>query len=400
MIKHFAFRKRMAATLVAAACGCCLAPSASMASEADIAKLLDALEAELATLKAQVAKQAAESPTTGGKAVALSGTDGITIYGRLDLVPESNNDGKVTRTVIQNISSRIGFKGERKLTEDWTGLMQIETGVAPDDSAQSKTFANRNSFVGLRSRSLGSLIAGTHDMPFKSLQGTAKLLWGDAEAMEVLLHGKGSRVAVGNTVMNNLHTRQTNVVQYWSPKFGNIEIRLAYSPDEVNGATGTQRKPVYGASVAFNNGRWNAGLATETQENFTASDKDMTGLKATAGMKLGAATIGVGYSTLDNSSGKKTNNWMIAGSYKFGPTIFKANYGVSSESSNGAKDGLKMAGVELDYPLDRNTTLYGYYTTITNDAKARGRFVAGDNNYSPLAGDDPSALGIGVRYNF
>ncbi|KAF0167156.1 MAG: porin [Rhodocyclaceae bacterium] len=398
MIKQFTFRKRMAATLVASACGFCLAPSVSMAAEADIAKLLDSLEKELATLKAQAAKPAPESATAGGKAVALSSTDGITIYGRVDLVVENSNDGKVARNVLQNISSRIGFKGERKLTDGLTGLMQIETGVAPDDSAQSKTFASRNSFVGLRSQSLGSLIAGTHDMPFKKLEGTASPMWGSAEAMEILLHGKGTARVVAT--MNDLHTRQKNVVQYWSPKFSNIEVKLAYAPDEVNGAAGTQRKPVYGASVEFDNKMWNVGLATETQKKFTATNGDMTGLKATAGMKRGAATFGVGYSKLDNNSGKKTNNWLIAGSYEFGPTILKANCGKSSESSSGAQDGLKMFGVELDYPLDKYTTLYGYYTTITNEANARGRFEAGDNKYSPVAGDDPRALGIGVRYNF
>ena len=402
MNKQSTFRKSLIATVVASAFGLGLLPGSALASEADIMKKIEALQAEINALKAQVAAQPVAMPAekSSGKVVALSNTDGITIYGRLDLVAESSDDGKVNRQVLQNISSRIGFKGERKISDDLSGIMQVETGVSPDDSANSGLFASRNSFAGLKSKSMGSIIAGKYDMPFKKLEGNAAPMWGDAEAMEVLLHGKGSRVAVGNAVMNNLHTRQTNVLQYWSPKFSDIEVKLAYAPDEVNGATGTFRKPNYGASIEFDNGMWNAGLATETQRNFTGLDKDMTGLKATLGMNLGAGSYGFAFSQLDNDNGRKTNNWMVAGSYKLASWILKANYGVSSESASNAKDGLKMLGIEADYPLDKNTTLYGYYTSINNDTNARGRFVAGDNNYSPAAGDDPAAFGLGIRYNF
>lgn len=236
-------------------------------------------------------------------------------------------------------------------------------------------------------------------MPFKSLEGTANQLWGSAEAMEVIIHGKGTDNALG-AAWSNLHNRQTNVIQYWSPKFNNINIKLAYSPDEVNGAAGTVRKPIYGGSIEFNNGKWNLGLATEVQKNKTAVDQDMSGIKATGGMKFGNGSFGLAYSTLDNDAGRKTRNWLLTGSDKLGQTVLKANYGASSETASSAADGVKMIGLELDYPLDKFTTVYGYYTSIASDLNAQGRFEAGDNKFKPVAGDDPSALGIGIRYNF
>lgn len=407
MRKQSGFTRKLITVVVASTFGAAFLPSNAIASEADVLKKIEALQAEITALKAQVNAKSPVSNSANsvpaGKALALSNTDGITIYGRLDLVGESSDDGKVSRTAMQNISSRIGFKGERKITEDLSGIMQIETGISPDDSVNSGLFASRNSYAGLKSKSMGSVIAGKHDMPFKSLEGTSSQLWGSAEAMEVIIHGKGSARAV--SALGNLHTRQTNVFQYWSPTFSDIGIKLAYSPDETNGATTTSttdyRKPVYGGSVEFNNGVWNLGLATETQQNKTAKDQDMTGLKVTAGMKFGSGSVGVAFSNLDNDAGKKTSNWMVAGSYKLGPAVLKANYGVASESSSGADDGIKMLGLELDYPLDKYTTVYAYYTTITNAAKAKGRFEAADTKYSPpSAGDDPSALGLGIRYNF
>lgn len=400
MSMNSGFRKNLIATAVASALGASLLPANALASEADVLKKIEALQAEISALKAKVEKQATtSSAANAGKALVLSNTDGITIYGRLNLVGESNDDGKVSRQVLQNIKSRIGFKGERKITDDLSGIMQLETLIAPDDSTTSGALASRNSYVGLKSGKFGSLIAGKHDMPFKSLIGTASQLWGNAEAMEIIIHGKATDVAQG-AAWNNLHTRQANVFQYWSPKFRNIGIKLAYSPDEVNGAAGTFRKPLYGSSIEFNNGIWNFGLASETQKSKTARDKDMTGLKATTGMKFGSGSLGLAYSTLDNDAGRKTNNWMLAGSYKLGPTVLKANYGTSSETAGGADDGVKMLGVELDYPLDKYTTVYGYYSKITNAANARGRFETGNNQYSPVAGDDPSALGVGIRYDF
>jgi predicted porin len=59
-----------------------------------------------------------------------------------------------------------------------------------------------------------------------------------------------------------------------------------------------------------------------------------------------------------------------------------------------------MFGIELDYPIDKFTTVYTYYSKITNSDKAKARFEGQNNKYSPAAGKDPSAIGVGIRYNF
>ena len=323
----------------------------------------------------------------------------FTWYGRLDVALESNNDGTQGRTQIQNFSSRIGFKGERGFNSDLTGIFQVETGFAPDDTTQSKTLASRNSYVGLKSQSIGTLIVGTHDMPLKSLEGTANQLWGEGEAMEVIIHGKGTRSTLGGAVFDNVHTRKTNMLMYTSPKFSNIVAKLAYAPDE--GQTATTNKAMYSASVEYNDGMYNIGLATQTQDKFTATGGAMTGNKLTAGMKMGAISVGAAFSTLDNNSGKKTDNWLLTGSYAMGPVVFKANYGQSSESASNADDGLSMAAIEVDYALDKMVTVYGYYATIDNKSKAKGTFAGADNfPATAKAGDKPNALGLGMRFNF
>jgi predicted porin len=403
MKSPFNSKKLAVAALVSIAFGTMTFSGVAFADEADVLKKIEAMQAEIKALKAQVeAKSAAPSgaavPT--GKTVALSNTDGITIYGRLDVAVESNNDGDVKRTALHNYSSRLGFRGERKFNDRVSGIMQIETGVAPDDNANSGTFASRNSFVGLKGQ-FGTFIGGKHDMPFKSLEGGGAVtqLWGNADTPDVILNGKGT----GRTVKDNifgLGTRQTNVLQYWSPKFSNVSVKLAYSPDEVNGAAGTTKATNLGASIEFDDGTWNAGIAMEKQSNKTAVGQDLSGTKATAGYKFDQGTVGVGYSTINNGAGKKTKNWVVTGSYNVGPTILKANYGQSSESASGANDSVKMFGIELDYPIDKFTTVYTYYSKITNGDKAKARFEGPDTKYSPAAGKSPSVIGVGLRYNF
>ena len=393
-------QKLALASLISVAFGAMAFSGSAFADQADVLKKIEAMQAEIKALRAQVEAKSAGAVVPAGKTVALSNTDGITIYGRLDVAVESNNDGDVKRTALHNYSSRLGFRGERKFNDSVSGIMQIETGVAPDDNANSGTLASRNSFVGLKGQ-FGTFIGGKHDMPFKSLEGGGAVtqLWGNADTPDVILNGKGT----GRTVKDNifgLGTRQTNVLQYWSPKFSNVSIKLAYSPDEVNGASGTTKVTNLGASIEYDDGTWNAGIAMEKQSNKTAVGQDLSGTKATAGYKFGQGTVGVGYSTINNGAGKKTKNWVVTGSYNVGPTILKTNYGQSSESASGANDSVKMFGLELDYPIDKFTTVYTYYTKISNGDKAKARFEGPDTKYSPAPGKSPSAIGAGIRYNF
>jgi len=355
----------------------------------------------------------------GASTTALAQTavtlPGVTVYGRIDLALESNTDGLTNRTAIQNFSSRLGFKGEKPFNADLKGIFQLETGVAPDDSGNSKGLASRNSFVGMSSAAYGSLIVGTNDMPLKAMEGTAYALWGEADLQELIIHGKGSKTATNAAAggaFDNVHTRRTNVLQYTSPKFENTVVKVAYSPDEAapaaTAAIATYAKSMVGASAYWDNGTFNAGYAYQSLDNAiaptaTTSGYALTASKLTAGTKMGDYTLGVAYSTIDNSKDKKTNNWIVTGTYTMGQTTLKASYGASGESASSADDNLTAMAVEADYAMDKDFTIYGYFAQINNGAKAKGTFAASDNFSTistPPAGTTPHALGVGIRYNF
>ncbi|MDH4478558.1 MAG: porin [Rhodoferax sp.] len=335
----------------------------------------------------------------------------VTLYGRMDLAIESANDGALTKTMLQNYASRFGIKGERSFSSDLSGIFQVETGIAPDDTAQSKTLASRNSFVGLKSSSAGTFLAGTYDTPLKMLDagGYAGTLYGQGEAMEVIIHGKGTAtVNPTAATFDNVHTRQKNNLVYISPKFADFVAKASYSPDEGQTATVTTGT-VSSASLEWNNGTYNAGIATQQKSVVTASTSTaafgMSATKLTFGAKMDNMSGAIVLSSLDNqatlaNNARKTTNTLLVLNYASGPMTYKFNYGMSGESASNAKDDLSMLALEAAYSLDKQTTVYGSYAQITNNASAKGEFVGSDNKVTPLVGNDPTALTFGIRYNF
>lgn len=331
----------------------------------------------------------------------------VTLYGRIDTALEFNNDGKQDRTMLQNFSSRFGLRGERAFSSDLAGIFQVETGIAPDDTAQSKTLANRNSYVGLKSKSLGTVILGTHDTPFKSLDGTSNPGWAEGDLLELVIHGKASSTAIngGTVFFANVHTRKTNVVMYTSPKYYNVVAKLAYSPDEQQSSTAN--KALHSGSVEYNDGTYNVGVAYQNTLNASAlNGGTMAAIKVTAGVKMGDISVGAAYSNLDNNAGpvngRKTDNYLLGAAYTMGPIVLKAAYATASSSGAvGKDDGLSAYTLEADYALDKQVTAYTYYSSIENNKDAKGSFAAADN--FPVAaaiGNKPNAFGIGIRYNF
>jgi predicted porin len=332
----------------------------------------------------------------------------VTIYGRIDMGVESTNDGALSKTMFQNFGSRLGFKGERGFNTDLSGMFQVETAIRPDNNTGADAFASRNSFVGLKSKSMGSVLIGNHDMPLKSLEGTAAQLWAEGEAMEVIIHGKGTKTSGSN--FENVHTRQKNVLLYQSPKFSNVVVKAAFSPDEAKGTvlsprTANTDQSLYSLSAEYNDGTYNAGIATQTTDK---SDQTwaMSATKITLGAKMGDFIGGAAFSMLDNnatlaSAARKTTNSLFTVGYIMGATTLKFNYGSSGESASGAADDLTMTAFEVNYALDKQTNVYASYAQIANNSKAKGTFTGADNfPATGTAGNDPTALTLGVRYSF
>ena len=170
----------------------------------EMQRQIDVLKSQLQQVQKQQAQQPApatpaamaRSPTSGP--VAKPGHDltwqvgggEVKNYGYVDVLLDNHNIGMsgflnggqpVTgkNGWVPDISSNLsyfGVRGSRRLDEDLTALFQFETEVAyaatpgasdqaPDGTAQKTGLGSRNSFIGMRSKTFGSIKAGKTDAP-------------------------------------------------------------------------------------------------------------------------------------------------------------------------------------------------------------------------------------------
>ena len=136
------------------------------------------LEHKLESKTAAPAQTTASAGTTAGKSAAASApaslntSSGVTFYGQIDLSYDSINTGTSAAGVAgaskSNVSSnvsRIGLKGSEGLDDGLAAIWQIEQQINIDNAGG--TFATRNSFVGLKSDSAGTVLLGRYDTPYK-----------------------------------------------------------------------------------------------------------------------------------------------------------------------------------------------------------------------------------------
>lgn len=88
-----------------------------------------------------------------------------TLYGKLNVSVDSYDNGKDTVTELNSNASRLGVKGEEKLTEQLSAVYKAEWEVDVDGG--DDVFKKRNIFAGLKWANLGTLKAGIMDTPFK-----------------------------------------------------------------------------------------------------------------------------------------------------------------------------------------------------------------------------------------
>lgn len=193
------------------------------------------------------------------------------MYGRTDSLP--------AKTRVTDAISYIGLRGNQDLGRGFTALYQIETAVKPDDGcgyvgcddseiakpagSKSTRFANRQSFVGLRQSSVGTIQYGRLDMYYdKHVPNELHLLKSgpSSTALSILGYALNSGGSFGGYLpvistqgataagaaslaaysqfglpFYNVGNRHSNVVQYRTPSFKGLQAVLAYQVPESKG---------------------------------------------------------------------------------------------------------------------------------------------------------------------
>ena len=311
---------------------------------------------------------AALSTVAAGSALAQSS---VTVYGRLNdtIERQETNNGttKTTKTVLQNNSSRIGFKG----TEDMGGGLKagfvLEHGFNADTGAQSQSaFWARQAEVNL-SGAFGMIRLG---------QMTSEAYYATADYISMHNHDTGT----SSDALYAYVGRNSNKISYRLPEFSkglSIEVGTALK-EATAGAKDT-------VDVAVNYGIGPLAIGIGYEKNDKANQFAVRGFYDLGNILLGAY-IQRDKDGYGSGLGNRTN-YRLSGAYIMGASEFHLNYGHAGDYSNKSSSKADQFTVGYNYNLSKRTKVYGFYTKV-------------DDSAAKVYGGDFNSIAIGIRHNF
>ena len=355
-----------------------------------------------------------------------------TLYGKLSVTLDNiDNNGFKDESVtkVNSNASRIGVKGEEKLTDNLSAVYLAEWEIWADGD---DVFKNRNRFVGIKSNGVATLKVGQYDSYFKTAAGNNQDIFNDHNELDM------TKVLVGED-------RLTNVIGFETDKklLGGLAFNIMFQQGEQNENT-TTKDPVTGKDVTipltnaavgqkdsrngFGDGvstsltyeNKDFGLAAAVAGNFGVASKynaySLSGIYTDAvrvtgsldltpagvdGLVLGAlwqtaqptddtVTVTKGTPAVVTSyKGLQEDAFGVTAAYKIGatPVKLKAQYISATTEVDGMKDRQQdLYGVGADYQINKQAKFFG---------------IVGQQKRDWLTKDDTkTTIGLGMEYNF
>ena len=368
-------------------------------------------------------------PSNAGHATDPSASTGVTSssYATLAIRP-AGEDAVVKRTEMQSSNSRFGVRGSEKIGADLRAIFQLETQFLVDQN--STGFAQRDSFVGVKSKTWGTIKLGRMDTPFKEYGDDLSFL-GVSSGNITSTSGVNRHIGMGT--QNNaarFHERRVNAAQYESPDLGPFEFKVQWSTNEAKTDVPPKRDPhVFstGGKLEFGPFELLAGYevhydlfglslnslsAYRNNTDPNARSKDEAAEIALK-WKIGGHTFEVDANRLKynetgaTATGKvqsyKKNDYMFLWEWRINPqwrTAFQYVRGTAGDCSRVNADcntsGLKgeQFGLGVAYHFSRKTYAFLMGTLVKND------FAASYNNadnQSVNPGEDIRQVALGLH---
>ena len=343
-----------------------------------------------------------------------------TIYGNMhvsiDRADTGTNTNAAKTNQLNSNESALGFKGAEDLSGGMSAIWQIETEIAADGSASEDsngdTFAGtsigtRNTFVGLKSDSMGTVLVGNYDTPYK--KSTRALdMFATTAADNRTDTGTGAQgMSMGRDA------RVGNSFNYLSPDMGGLSVAAATvfgAEDAGNGDTKGSARSVAAmytmdniyATVAIDSakaGTDNSGDLSANGKLFKAANGGAAGA---VGDKASALKLGGSYTmdpiVLNLVYEKLTYKPAAGGDAKNTNIYFAAKYSLSSTDAvklaystlgdtkpGNTKNGAKQTSIGYDHSMSKNTMVYALYTKVALNA---------------TNGAEPTDISFGLKHSF
>ncbi|WP_233857985.1 porin [Paraburkholderia sp. HD33-4] len=328
------------------------------------------------------------------KAYTPYGGDSINFYGRfinsIDWVTGGGNPGSVR---MANYGSAWGFRGSETLTSDLKAVFQVESSFSTTDG--TGTFGARETFVGLSSKTFGSLRMGRFQAPFDRHGifgdtlaetqglGITTVLWSNC--------GIAMKGTAGYTKAQGcFDIKYPTSIRYDSPNFGPVFGAVqyyAYDQDVNNGGLGAPH--VWSASLNYVSGRLQAAIGFEGdygvlgpgQNNYAA--EIVAGYQLTQSVYFGGIVQQLNYEVNAQRQNIRQNMLGLVARYTPGPWGFELNYGIAGSGYGSAPIGASVGSVKKGpntgaqhivfttrYDFSKRTALYAQLVALRNASNA------------------------------
>jgi predicted porin len=348
-------------------------------------------------------------------ATAATVGDEPTIYAKIhlsvDVMDNGGSGDAADGTFVSSNSSRLGIKGAVDLDGGLKAVYKYE--MSTNYSSKADVAGDRNAYLGLKG-GFGQVIAGRHDMPFKTI-GRKSDLFGDTigDNRAVTRLGANNLKDIDPTTAGNQSSgddwadRRDNVIMY-SNTFGAVSVDLAYAPEE----DGKDNSDM-GIGLGYAQGPLNVMFAYETHgkgnldgfqsdvNNAAGTLDDSDGMMLAGKYKMDNISILAGYgeiSSVDGIDGADVDVYTLGASMTSGMNTFKVQY--TSGDFDGDESTITALGV--DHKLGKNTTAYAVYAMVANDDFVPLGFngTGHDTTVSNVMGEDASGFSLGLIHKF
>ncbi len=369
----------------------------------------------------------------GGAVFALTGVaqaqSGVTLYGIADAAIDyvrasgASQGGAADQSGVTRLTSQgsyWGIRGSEDLGGGLGAVFQLEGNYSIDSGSASTPFFNRDTFVGLRHRDVGTVTLGINTTSVRALGNALDLTPGGNTGIGAIQ----SLISGINGISTDHDSRLQNSVRLRSASFHGFEVGGQYGFGETR-AEGTGRNDyTIGAGLSYSRGPFYAGYAYEERH-----DKNKSGLAQTDGEDR-KHRIGVKYKLMDrwmvgalydrtesrghfsNGAGAlRRNAWAVVTEYSWGAHEIYAMHvratdvrcqgatlgnGVNCGSSG--ETGAQLWTLGYNYQLSKRTMIRTTVSKIFNQAAAKYDFSNGRTGAA--AGADPFGISVGLRHRF
>ncbi|NRR32760.1 porin [Oxalobacteraceae bacterium] len=324
----------------------------------------------------------------------------VTIYGIVDAGIVSERGGKagsVTKvTSGVGSASRLGFKGTEDLGGGVNAFFVLESGIKADtgESDVAGSIANRQSFVGLKSATAGSLSLGRQYTPYYNTLAQVA----DPFAAGLAGSAKNLFPAAGNNV------RTSNAVVYATPALNGFSGEASYALGEQSADNSASRQ--LGLSVGYANGPLTARAAYNSRNNDTTAP---TLVNTTMGhnalvavnydFKVAKAFFAFGKDKGNFSStapkNVDSNEILVGATAPVGPAGTLIASFIRKNDKLASNQDADQWAIGYSHALSKRTSTYVAYAKIKN--KNGALYTVGNNSE---VGTGDKAFNVGVKHSF